>query len=159
LLALAATTLIGHPTADPAEAGRADRSSIGTWSTAVTGSATPPQPQTVFKNQTLRQIVHVSLGGTGLRVRLSNEYGDQPLVIDEARVARRPARADGSEIAPGTDRRLTFGGRSSITIPAGSPALMPINLVSRLGPLLVRTSRTRSVPPRPGISMSSRTAS
>jgi lysophospholipase L1-like esterase len=129
LLALAATTLIGYPNADAAEAGRADRSSIGTWSTAVTGSATPPQPQTVFKNQTLRQIVHVSLGGTGLRVRLSNEYGDQPLVIDEARVARRPARASGSEIAPGTDRRLTFGGRSSITIPAGSPALSdPVSL-------------------------------
>jgi lysophospholipase L1-like esterase len=126
LIALAATTLIGSGSADANGGGRAW---VGTWSTAVTGAATPPQPQIVFENQTLRQIVHVSIGGNSLRVRLSNEYGEEPLVIGEARVARRPDGATGSEIVAGTDRRLAFGGRSSITIPAGAPALSdPVSL-------------------------------
>src|SRR4051812_35699570 len=76
LIALAATALIGSSNAD-ASAGvvgglGGHRSSVGTWSTAVTGPATAPQPVTVFEKQTLRQIVHVSIGGGALRVRLSN---------------------------------------------------------------------------------------
>jgi lysophospholipase L1-like esterase len=92
----------------------------GTWSTAVTGPATAPVPETVFDNQTLRQIVHTSIAGRSLRVRLSNEYGTEPLVIGEARIARH---AGGAGIVAGTDRRLTFGGRSSFSIPPGAPAL------------------------------------
>ena len=92
----------------------------GTWSTAVTGAAAPPTPATVFENQTLRQIVHISVAGRSLRVRLSNEYGAEPLVVGEARIARH---ATGSEIVAGTDRRLTFGGRSSFAVPPGAPAL------------------------------------
>jgi lysophospholipase L1-like esterase len=144
LIALAATTLIGSTSADAA----GDRSRVGTWSTAVTGPATPPQPVTVFRNQTLRQIVHVSIGGSALRVRLSNEYGDQPLVIGEARVARRPDRATGSQIRPGTDRRLTFGGRSTVTIPAGAPALSdPVSLrVPALSDLVISIYLPRRTP-------------
>lgn len=92
----------------------------GTWSTAVTGAATAPTPETVFEDQTLRQIVHTSIAGRSLRVRLSNEYGTEPLVIGEARVARH---AGDGRIVAGTDRRLTFGGRSSFTVPPGAPAL------------------------------------
>ncbi|RSM58339.1 GDSL family lipase [Actinoplanes sp. ATCC 53533] len=92
----------------------------GTWSTAVTGAATPPQPATFFADQTLRQIVHTSIAGRSLRVRLSNEYGTEPLVIGEARIARG---AGGARIVAGTDRRLTFGGRSAFSIPPGAPAL------------------------------------
>jgi lysophospholipase L1-like esterase len=121
---IATLTLTGS-----ASATGAGQSWVGTWSTAVTGAATPPQPATVFENQTLRQIVHVSIGGSYLRVRLSNEYGTQPLVVGEARIARRPAGATGSQIAAGTDRRLTFGGHSSFWIPAGAPALSdPVRL-------------------------------
>jgi lysophospholipase L1-like esterase len=124
LIALAATTLVGSASASAsASAGRGTGTWVGSWSTAVTGPATAPQPEVRFQDQTLRQIVHLSIGGNSVRVKLSNEYGDQPLVIGEARVARRPDGATGSQIAAGTDRRLTFGGRSGFTIPAGSPAL------------------------------------
>ncbi|HST83960.1 MAG TPA: hypothetical protein VLL08_19660, partial [Kineosporiaceae bacterium] len=96
LIALAATTLIGSTSAN-ASASAGTASWVGSWSTAVTGAATAPQPETVFQDQTLRQIVHLSVGGNSVRVKLSNEYGDQPLVIGEARVARRPDGATGSQ--------------------------------------------------------------
>jgi lysophospholipase L1-like esterase len=88
---------------------------IGTWS-AATEPAQPDSAQT-FRNQTVRLIVHVSAGGKHVRVRLSNRFGDAPLVIGSAHVARRAAGAD---TIPGSDRKLAFGGTASVTIPAGS---------------------------------------
>lgn len=116
----------------------------GTWSTAVTGAATPPVPATVFENQTLRQVVHTSIGGRSLRVRLSNEYGTEPLVIGEARIARH---AGGTGILAGTDRRLTFGGRSTFVVPPGAPALsdpvaLPVPALSELAVSIHLPERT-----------------
>src|SRR5919107_1924037 len=105
--------------------------SVGTWSTGVTGAATAPVPATIFERQTLRQVVHTSVGGRSVRVRLSNEFGSEALEIGEAHVARR---ATGSSVVPGTDRVLTFGGRSSITIPRGAPTLSdPVDLTLPAG--------------------------
>lgn len=100
---------------------------VGTWGTA-------PQPATSqaettagkFNNQTLRQIVHTSLGGQRLRVRLSNAYGTAPLVIGEAHVA---LQTTGSSTDASTDRVLTFNGQAGITVPAGATAVSdPVNL-------------------------------
>ena len=103
---------------------------VGTW----TASPQAPEPPFVlatpaqFQNQTIRQIVHVSVGGTQFRVRLSNEYGRTPLVVGAARLARQ-LPGNGSAIVPGSDRVLTFGGRTSVTIPAGAPVLSdPVSL-------------------------------
>jgi lysophospholipase L1-like esterase len=118
---------------------------VGTWGTAVTGAATPPQPATTFDNQTVRQVVHVSTGGAVLRVRLSNEYGAGPLVIGAARVARS---AGGSATVAGTDRPLTFGGRTSFSIPRGAPALSdPVRLsVPAQADLVISIFLPRSTP-------------
>jgi lysophospholipase L1-like esterase len=88
---------------------------IGTWAT----TPQPPPPGTVqgFGNLSLRLIVHTSAGGRRVRIKISNEYGDQPLRIGSARIARR---AVGANIDPTSDRALTFRGRESTTIPAGS---------------------------------------
>src|SRR5215469_17245305 len=91
---------------------------IGTWATA-------PQPfipgtlQT-FRNQSLRLIVHTSAGGTKVRIKISNTYGDGPLVIGGAHIARRSAAA---EIDPRSDRILKFRTKSSTTVAAGSMVL------------------------------------
>ena len=69
---------------------------------------------------TLRQIVHVSLGGSRVRIVLSNEFGLDPLIIGAAHVA---LSAGGSEIALGSSNALTFSGKASITIPPGAVAL------------------------------------
>jgi lysophospholipase L1-like esterase len=113
-----ATTGVRTAPAAPEHTGRAW---VGTWSTTPT--AVPASDTTVFEDQTLRQTVRTSIGGDRVRVRLSNEFGDRPLVIGEARVARRAGGGPSSGIDPRTDRKLTFGGRSSVTVPAGAPVL------------------------------------
>jgi lysophospholipase L1-like esterase len=94
---------------------------VGTWATAPTAPGTDPLPSMVFEDQTLRQIVHTSRRGSRVRIRLSNEFGDRPLMIGEAHVAR-VAGEDG-EIEPASDRQLTFSGRASVTVPARAPML------------------------------------
>ncbi|MBV9760213.1 MAG: SGNH/GDSL hydrolase family protein [Acidobacteriaceae bacterium] len=73
-----------------------------------------------FQNQTVREIVHTSIGGNSVRVRLSNAYGDGTLEIGAAHIA---LRAQGAGIVSGSDRVLTFGGRPSTSIPPNAPVL------------------------------------
>jgi lysophospholipase L1-like esterase len=97
----------------------------GTW------YAPPVMASTLtFNDQTIREIVHISIPGTRIRVRLTNLFGTGLLPIGEAHVA---IRASGSSIVPGTDRALTFGGATSVNIPAGAPMLSdPVDLETRI---------------------------
>jgi lysophospholipase L1-like esterase len=80
----------------------------------------------VFENQTLREIVHTSIGSNTVRVRLSNAYGKQTVEVGAAHIA---LRAKGSEIAAGSDRALTFGGRPTVSIPPNALVLSdPVKL-------------------------------
>lgn len=71
-----------------------------------------------FENQTVSQVVRLSAGGTGVRLRLSNEYGATPLRIGAAVVTL--VDRDGM-VVPDTERRVTFAGSASALIPAGAP--------------------------------------
>jgi lysophospholipase L1-like esterase len=71
----------------------------------------------VFHDQTVREIVHISIGGDQVRVRLSNAFGAEPVDIGAAHLA---VSSSGSGVATATDRILTFGGRPFIEIPAGA---------------------------------------
>jgi hypothetical protein len=67
-----------------------------------------------------------ALGESRFRVKLSNEYGASTLLIGSAHLA---LQSSGASIVPQTDRVLTFGGRGSVVIPAGSVALSdPVTL-------------------------------
>ena len=68
-------------------------------------------------DQTVRQVVHISLGGRQTRIVLSNTYGDAPLVIGAAHMAL--AGNDGA-VAAGSDHALTFAGQSTVSIPPGA---------------------------------------
>ena len=95
---------------------------VGTWNASPQAAWHPVE----LNGQTIRQIVHVSIGGTRVRVRLSNAYGAGSLVIGAARVG---LVSTGASIAAGSDRALTFNGSESATIPAGALAISdPVNL-------------------------------
>ena len=98
---------------------------VGSWGASP---AFPNGPEIV--NQTIRQVIRLSLGGRAVRIRISNEMGTSPLVIGSAHIAR-PGLAPGN-IDSATDHVLTFGGRSSITVPVGAPVLSdPVNLEAK----------------------------
>jgi lysophospholipase L1-like esterase len=68
-----------------------------------------------------------------LRVRLSNEFGDGPLVIDQLQVAWRAAHG-GAQLEPRSQQALRFGGRTGVRIEAGQSALSdPFDMTSALG--------------------------
>jgi lysophospholipase L1-like esterase len=83
--------------------------------------AAGPFPATpTFSDQTIRQVVHLSAGGSRLRVRFTNEFGSRPLRIGAVRIALADATG---KIQPGTDRPLSFAGKPGALIPVGSPYL------------------------------------
>jgi lysophospholipase L1-like esterase len=97
-----------------------DRRWVETWGTAqMVPGQQDELPAARWRDGTLRQIVHVSLGGTQIRVRVSNVFGTQPLVLEAASVALSagPGRpdVDGASLRP-----LRFDGRAGVTIPAGA---------------------------------------
>ena len=91
---------------------------VGTWATSpqlVEPHNMPPEPG--LTNNTLRQIVRVSIGGDSLRVRLSNEFSTSELSLQEVRIA---ASGGGSVIDASTDQQLTFNQSPEANIPAGT---------------------------------------
>ncbi|MGJ7914099.1 SGNH/GDSL hydrolase family protein [Massilia sp. LXY-6] len=98
---------------------------VGTWGTGPAGPPLSNQVMT-FNDQTLRLIVHTSIGGNQVRIRISNTFGAVPLRIGEAHVALRQG---GATIVAGSDRPLSFSGSRSITVPPGAPVLSdPVDL-------------------------------
>ena len=94
---------------------------IATWaSSPEPADPDPNQPLNKIDDQTVRERVRLSLGGTQIRIRFSNEYGSSPLRIGAATVAMPN---DPSSVTPGSIQTVTFGGRPSATIPAGAPLL------------------------------------
>jgi lysophospholipase L1-like esterase len=103
---------------------------VGTWA-ASPMSAPNDKGVAGVTDETLRQIVHVSLGGSMVRVILTNEFGTDPLTIGAAHVA---LRATGSEIQLASANALTFNGQPGVMIPPGALAVSdPIAL--KLPPL------------------------
>jgi lysophospholipase L1-like esterase len=95
-----------------------------TWIASWGSSQQVPEPQNTLPpadltDVTLRQIVHLSAGGSALRVHLSNAFGTEPLHITSAHIAK-PLAPDAAAIDPPTDRALTFAGAPDVTIPAGA---------------------------------------
>jgi lysophospholipase L1-like esterase len=123
-LALAAVLALPAPV-------RAAESWIGTWTASVQPVWDPEfpvptnLPRSLWK-QTIRQTVPASIGGKRVRVVLSNEYGARPLVVGEVHVALADK---GAAIVAGSDHPVTFGGKASVEIPPGAPAISdPVDL-------------------------------
>lgn len=116
LWGLAALALMGSPLLATAQ----DDRWVGAWaSSQMIAENEHALPDGAMDGVTLRQVVRLTLGGERLRVRISNAFGDQPLHIASAAVAH-PSAPDGSAVAPGSSRPLTFSGRTDAVIPAGA---------------------------------------
>jgi len=93
---------------------------IGTWA----ASQQIPEPQNALPSAdlndvTVRQIFHLSMGGSTLRVHLSNSFGTEPLHFSSVHIAR-PLSASSSAIDPLSDKALSFSGDEDVIVPAGA---------------------------------------
>jgi lysophospholipase L1-like esterase len=118
---------------------------VGTWT-----AAPAPAEGAAFSNHTLRMIPRVSIGGSRLRVRISNAYGIRPLAIGTAFAGVRSA---GPGVVPGSNRQLTFGGETTATIAAGALVVSdPVELtVAPLADLAVSVHLPQDLPASFGI--------
>jgi len=99
---------------------------VGSWA----ASQQVPEPQNsldpeLMRDATLRQIVHLTVGGSQLRVRVSNAFGTAPLHLTTVHVAR-PVSAASAAIDAGSDTAVMFQGAPDVTIPAGAEYLSDV---------------------------------
>src|ERR1700730_5514515 len=93
---------------------------VTTWTTANADSDQP----TVFSNQTIPEIVHTTIGGSAVRIRLSNTFGTRPIRLDAVFIGlQNMGKEDGAGLVPRSNHEVTFGGSRSIAIPEGAEAL------------------------------------
>jgi lysophospholipase L1-like esterase len=99
---------------------------IATWATANAASDRPAS----FSNQTIREIVHTTIAGHAVRLRLSNTFGTRAIRFDAVFIGlqkpglQKPGlRADGAALVPGSNHQVMFSGRQWIAIPEGAEVL------------------------------------
>jgi lysophospholipase L1-like esterase len=120
--------LAGHTRATRAPTKTAAVPEAPTWRIAWGSAMAWAQPGVIADDVTVRELAKVALGGTHVRVRISNQFGNAPLVIGAATVA---LSSGGTSIVPETLTKLTFRGGTGTTIPAGqvaysNPARLPV---------------------------------
>ena len=143
-LSLLGTEAFGH-------AANIDSHWIATWAKSPAGLPTvlklrsTPMPAVIMAKGTIRYRIRISLGGSRVRLQLSNAYGKSALRIAAVTIARA---GEGLAALAGSLMPVTFGGRRAITIPAGAPALSdPVALrVPSLSDLLVSVYVPQGIP-------------
>lgn len=108
---------------------------IGTWATAVEYTGQGDMPKQTLAGKSVRQIIHVSLGGSTLRMQLSNCFGNAPVEIKSVYIADA---LSAEAINAKTAKYLTFAGKRNVTIEPGKDVfsdnikydLKPLQLLS-----------------------------
>ncbi|RVT74875.1 SGNH/GDSL hydrolase family protein [Flavobacterium sufflavum] len=126
---------------------------VGTWATApqlIEPNNLPPDPG--LSNNTLRQIIRVSLGGNKIRLRLSNIYSKDSLFINAVSIAEP---SDSCQVIPASLSKLTFGGKKGVVLSPGSDIYTdPVNFKLKANSLLAITifygKTTKSLTGHPG---------
>jgi lysophospholipase L1-like esterase len=111
------------------------------WVVSWAASQQIPEPQNSLppedlRDATVRQIFHLSVGGSALRVHLSNAFGTEALHVTAVHIAR-PLSPSSPAIDPASDRALLFAGKPDVSIPPGAefisdPIDLPVAALSNL---------------------------
>ena len=121
--------------------GTAESRSYASWTAAMLDATAdlpgmPARAPQTFNNQTVRQVVRLSLAGDTVRVKLSNLFGTAPVTFTGVHVAKSSTAVPGG-IETGTDRAVTFAGQPSVTLAAGAELLsdavaLPVNALEHI---------------------------
>ncbi|MGK5522341.1 SGNH/GDSL hydrolase family protein [Micromonospora sp. URMC 107] len=134
LLVVATPAMVASAGPSDAEASRHQRAVwAGSWAAAVTRGNATGLTNNGLNDQSVRMVVHTTVGGPQFRVRLSNMYGEQAVKVGRATVAKPNTATpdDLSDIDTSTLRTLTFGGATSATMNRGAelvsdPVALPV---------------------------------
>ncbi|MEG8279789.1 SGNH/GDSL hydrolase family protein [Streptomyces sp. AHA2] len=113
LTAAVLAAVVLQPAPAPAQA-------VGQRGDVVTWAASADRMGEAAADRSYRLVVRTSVAGTDLRIRLSNAFGDRPVTFDSAYTGLQAERA---ALVRGSNRRLTFDGNRSVTVPAGKSVL------------------------------------
>jgi lysophospholipase L1-like esterase len=107
-----------------AQTGSQSAAKAQVWVTTWGASQQIPEPQNALpardmRYATVRQIFHLSVGGSALRVTLSNAFGTEALHFTSVHIAR-PLSPSSSAIDAASDQPLTFAGNAEVTVPPGA---------------------------------------
>lgn len=111
-LSAAAPTVVPVPAQEAGHGTGADQ--------VVTWGASADLVEGSLEDRTVRNLVHTSVGGSGVRVELSNAFGTAPVTFDSVYVGRHDGGAD---LVPGSNREVTFSGATTVTVPPGAQVL------------------------------------
>src|SRR2546423_5213236 len=134
VLAVAVPTLISSAGSAAQDEGLDNNSRsgdwVGSWATAVTAGEPTGISHDGFNNATVRMFVHLSVGGDKFRVRLSNVFGEQSVVVGHATIARPDTSTPSLiDLDPASVHNLTFNGQTSATMQKGDELLSdPVNM-------------------------------
>ncbi|MFC7877148.1 SGNH/GDSL hydrolase family protein [Isoptericola sp. NPDC057391] len=111
----------------PSPASSAEASGTGTTAghgravdQVVTWGASADLVEGTLEDQTVRNLVHTSIGGRNVRIELSNAFGTAPVTFDSVAVGLQDS---GAEVVAGSNHEVTFGGSTSVTVPPGAQVL------------------------------------
>ncbi|HEX4728475.1 MAG TPA: SGNH/GDSL hydrolase family protein [Jatrophihabitans sp.] len=101
-----------------------------TWMAAVTHGDSAGSTHNGLNDQSVRLIVHTTIGGSQVRVRLTNQHGDQAVTVGHATVAKPDlSTANEADIVPSTLKELRFNGQPSAVMQKGATLLSdPVSL-------------------------------
>lgn len=115
LLALSGvSTLANSPVPDAVAAQPSHH--VVTWGASPFTISDPAETS----DRTVRNLVHTSLGGSDVRISLSNEFGDRAVTFDAVAVA---LHASGAGVVPDSSHTVTFNDDTSVTIRPGQKVL------------------------------------
>jgi lysophospholipase L1-like esterase len=128
VLSLCAVAFAAALPSGTATENKAEQHWIATWITANQDLSNPQMALvsnayhdlTEFKNQTIREIIHTTIGGMAIRIRLDNTFGAHAVAFDAVFVGKQK---QGASLLAGSKHAVTFGGANAVTIPEGSQAL------------------------------------
>jgi lysophospholipase L1-like esterase len=94
------------------------------WVASWGASQQVPEPQNELpaddlRDATVRQIIHLSVGGSAVRIHVTNAFGTEALQFTSVHIAR-PLSSSSAVIDPASDRPLSFAGQSAVTVPPGA---------------------------------------
>ncbi|HYQ66413.1 GDSL-type esterase/lipase family protein [Actinophytocola sp.] len=131
LLAAVTSTVLVASVGEAAEARHGSpRDWVGSWAAAVTRGNLSGSTFLGLNNQSVRLIVHGSVGGSKVRIRLTNLHGEQAVTVGHATVAKPDTTTPAlSDVDASTIHELTFGGSSTFVMPKGAELLSdPVDL-------------------------------